>query len=50
MLADFLRHTKSLQHLDLSGMGFHEKSLEEIVLNGIRKSKTLLAVHMEGNL
>ena len=48
--ADFLRHSKSLQHLDISGMGFKEASLEHIALRGIRKSKTLLAIHMSGNL
>ena len=49
MFADFLRHSRSLQHLDVSGMGFTEQSLEHITLKGIRKSKTLLAIHMEGN-
>ena len=46
--ADFLRHSKSLQHIDLSGLGFSEDTLQYITLNGIRKSKTLLAIHMAG--
>ena len=47
--ADFLRHSRSLQHLDLSGLGFSEETLKYITLNGLRKSKTLLAIHMGGN-
>ena len=48
-LADFVRHSKTLQHLDISGMGFKESTLKYIALWGLRKSKTLLAVHMSGN-
>ena len=44
-----MRHSKTLQHLDISGMGFKESTLKYITLWGIRKSKTLLAIHMSGN-
>ena len=47
--SDFLRYSRSLQHLDLSGLGFSEETLQYITLNGIRKSKTLLSIHMAGN-
>ena len=50
MFADFVRHSRSLQHLDVSGMGFSERSLEQFCLDGIKRSKTLLAIHMGGNL
>ena len=47
--ANFLRHSRTLQHLDISGVHFSEASLEYITLYGFRKSKTLLALHMSGN-
>ncbi len=47
--ANFLRHSRTLQHLDLSGMGFGEATLKHVTLGGFRKAKTLLAIHMSGN-
>ena len=30
-------------------MGFSEETLEHVALNGFRKSKTILSLHMSGN-
>jgi hypothetical protein len=45
----FIRYSHSLVHLDVSGMNFSEKSMKYFCLRGVRKSKTLLSVHMSGN-
>ena len=47
--ADFLRYSRTLQHIELSGIHFSEESLKYITLYGFRKSKTLLSIHMSGN-
>ena len=47
--ADFLRHSRTLQHIDLCGMNLSNEALEYVTLFGLRKSKTLLAAHMSGN-
>lgn len=47
--AGFLRHTRTLQHLDLSGIGISEANLKYLTLYGFRKSKTLLCLHMNSN-
>ena len=47
--SDFMRHSLSLQHIDLSGVGFSIPTLRCITDYGFRKSKTLLAIHMDGN-
>lgn len=44
-----MRYSRTLQHIDLSGMGFNDETLEYITLYGFRKSKTLLSVHMSSN-
>ena len=47
--SDFLRHSRTLQHIDLSGVSFSEPTLEYITQYGFRKAKTLLSIHMSGN-
>ena len=47
--ANFLRYSRTLQHIELSGMGFSETTLKHIAIYGFRKSKTLLSTHLSGN-
>lgn len=44
----YLHKSTYLMHLDMSGMNMTYQSIEYIVEKGIRKSRTLLAVHMSG--
>lgn len=47
--ADFLRYSRTLQHVGLQGNGFSVETLEHVTMFGFRKSKTLLSIHMSGN-
>ena len=47
--SDFLRHSRTLQHIDLNGLSFSEPTLEYITQWGFQKAKTLLSIHMSGN-
>ena len=47
--SDFMRYSLTLQHINLSGVGFSIPTLKYLTDYGFRKSKTLLAIHMDGN-
>jgi hypothetical protein len=49
-ITKFVRYSKSLLHLNMSGMGLSEDTLNCLCTKGIRKSKTLLSVHLTGNI
>ena len=48
VLSKFLHYAGSLIHFDMSGLGLSFESLKTVALDGIRKSRTLQAVHMCG--
>ena len=43
-----MHHSTSLLHLDISCLGLSWESYKYIALNGLRKSHTLLSVHISG--
>jgi hypothetical protein len=47
-LVDFLHYSEYLLHLDISGMGLNFDSCKYIAFKGIRKSRTLISIHMSG--
>ena len=47
-ISNFLHFQNGLVHFDMSGLALPYESLEEIALNGIRKSRTLQCVHLSG--
>jgi hypothetical protein len=47
-LSDFMHHSSTLIHLDMSCLGLTFGGYKYIALNGLRKSRTLLAVHISG--
>lgn len=47
-LAKFLHKSENMILLDISGMGLKFKDYAHIAERGLRKSKTLLSVHMQG--
>ena len=47
-LASFLHKSDSMIFLDISGLGLKFKDYNYIAERGLRKSKTLLSVHMQG--
>lgn len=47
-LITFVENTKSLTHINLSGMNFNRENLV-LVANSLANSKTLLAVHLNDN-
>lgn len=44
----FLYNSATMMHLDLSGMNFHINQLLFLIKNGIKKSKSLLCMHLSG--
>ena len=48
VLCNFLHYSPKLVHFDMSGLGLDIDVLERICLKGIRKSKSLQAIHMNG--
>lgn len=47
-LSNFMHHSSTLIHLDMSCLGLTFGGYKFIALNGLRKSRTLLAVHISG--
>ena len=47
-LAKYLHHSRHLLHLDISGLAMSLDNYMYIAKHGLRKSHTLLAVHMGG--
>lgn len=47
-LSEFMHHSAALLHLDISCLGLSWESYKYIATNGLRKSHTLLAVHISG--
>ena len=47
-LSDFMHQSSTLVHLDMSCLGLTFGAYKYIALNGLRKSRTLLAVHISG--
>ena len=47
-LSDFIHFSDTLLHIDLGGMNFSQKELEYVILNGLRKSRTLISCHFVG--
>ena len=47
-IADFLHYSETLLHFDMSGLGLPFDSYKLIAERGIRKSRTLIAIHMSG--
>jgi len=47
-IVDFLHDSDTLLHFDMSGLGLQFESYKKIAEKGIRKSRTLLAIHMSG--
>ena len=47
-LSKFIHASKNLIHLDISCMSMSPNQIFYIATKGIRKSRTLLAVHMSG--
>jgi len=47
-IAAFLRKSETILHFDMSGLSMPFESHEYIAERGIRKSHTLLAIHMSG--
>jgi hypothetical protein len=47
-IAVLIHKSQYLLHIDLSGLGMKFKSYKYIAEQGIRKSRTLLAIHLSG--
>lgn len=47
-LSDFMHYSSTLVHLDMSCLGLTFGAYKYIARNGLRKSRTLLAVHISG--
>jgi len=47
-IAKFLHNSDTLIHLDISGLSLEFSDYKHIVERGIRKSRTLLSIHMSG--
>ena len=47
-ISNLIHKSQYLLHLDLSGLGMKFKSYKYIAEKGIRKSRTLLAIHLSG--
>lgn len=48
VLCNFLHYSNKLVHFDMSGLGLAIENLEYICIKGIRKSRALQSVHMNG--
>ena len=47
-ISNLIHKSQYLIHIDLSGLGMKFKSYKYIAEKGIRKSRTLLAIHLSG--
>lgn len=47
-LSNYLHHSSTLLHINMSGMNFSFEQIKYIFSNGLRKARTLLSVHFSG--
>lgn len=47
-ISHFLHYSSCIVHFDMSGLGMPATAYKYIAAHGIRKSRTLLAIHMSG--
>lgn len=47
-IADFLHYSSSLIHFDMGNLSLKFQDYKHIIERGVRKSKTLLAIHLSG--
>lgn len=47
-IADYLHFSSSLIHFDMSNLSLKFEDYKHIIERGVRKSKTLLAIHLSG--